>query len=371
MLMTTDPIIQNPSTVSSSRFPLTGFLLVLVAAFFLTACGPSGSGGGGGGGGGGGDEPPAPDSTLSPRIFILGTEIDADNKLHVYINGVDAAGDAITLAEFLASDITVDGDLRWSNGASAGAGGITVQALASGDPISLSLLTDYSLSIELISIEQMSQIYEAVIDSLPAGYSGQVLNFSDSPVLQQDWIADKNALRDAVQFDATVPRENTAFYDGISESLYRDNPVGVGGLPPGDGLTERCTAVRLFASFTDGLDTASVYYIADPDQQNKTDQKDDLISEIDVRRIVAIMFGSGEASKDELNQFAGDRGGFIYAPEVDEFPRDLLGWIESLDNIVEIVVDAGTFDQLAGSVRIALDILDEEVLAPYEVDCLP
>ena len=346
-------------------------LLALVTAFFLTAWGPRGSGGGGGGGGGGGDEPPAPESTLSPRIFILGTEIDADNKLHIYVNAVDAAGDAITVAEFRAqSDITVDGDLRWSNGAPADAGGITVQALASGDPISLSLLTDYSLSIELISIQQMSQIYEAIIDALPAGYHGQVLNFSDSPVLQQDWIADRDALRDAVQYDDTVPRENTAFYDGISESLYRDNPTGVGGLPVGDGLTERCTAVRLFASFTDGLDTASVYYIGDPDQQNKTDQKEDLISEIDVRRIVAIMFGSGEASKDELDQFAGDRGAFIYAPEVDEFPRDLIGWIESLENIVDIVVDAGTFDQLAGSVLIELDFLNEEVLAPYEVDCL-
>ena len=93
---------------------------------------------------------------------------------------------------------------------------------------------------------------------------------------------------------------------------------------------------------------------------------------LDVRRIVPIMFGSGEVSKTELDDFAGSRGAFIYAPTPDDFPDDLLGWIESLGNIVEFVVDAGTYEQIEpGAVNIALELITEEVLAPYEVDCLP
>ena len=377
MRMTTDPDIRHASAISSGRFQLFALLLALVAALVLTACGPSGSGGGGGGGGnnGGGAPPPEPDpeSTLSPRIFILGSEIDVDGKLHIYVNGVDATGDAITLQDFQAlSEVTVDNELRLANGAPVGIGGVTVQQLVDGSPISTAFLTDYSASIDLITQQQMVLIFEAVADALPVGFEGQVMNFSDTAVLEQDWTDNLQALRDALQLDPDIDRNNTAFYDGMSETLYRDNPAGLGGLPVGDGLTERCRAARLLISYTDGLDTASFYFNFDADQNDTSDQRADLINELDVRRIVPIMFGSGEASKAELDAFAGSRGAFIFAPSTDDYPVDLIGWIESLGNIVEFVIDAGTFEQIEpGAVNIAIEIDAAEELAPYEVDCLP
>ena len=367
MRMTTDPDIRHASAISSGRFQLFALLLALVTVFLLTACGPSGSGGGGGGGGdnGGGVQPPEPEpdpeSTLSPRIFILGSEIDVDGKLHIYVNGVDATGNAITLQDFQAlSEVTVDGDLRWSNGVPVGGDTIRIQALANGAPISTAFLTDYSASIDIISLEQMIQIYEAVADALPAGFEGQVMNFSDTAGLEQDWTDNLQTLRDALQVDPDFPRNNTAFYDGMSETLYRDNPAGLGGLPVGDGLTERCRAARLILSYTDGLDNTSFYFNFDADQNDTSDQRADLINELDVRRIVPIMFGSGEVSKTELDDFAGSRGAFIYAPTPDDFPDDLLGWIESLGNIVEFVIDAGTFEQIEpGAVNIAFELITE------------
>jgi hypothetical protein len=331
--------------------------LLLASALFISACGPSGSGGGGDSGdsGDGGDPTqPAPDNNLSPRIFILGSGIDAEGRLHIYVHGLDSASNFIPLQAFQnLSVVTVDGAVRLDNGVDVGVGGVSVRSLGNGDPISLSILTDYSVSIPQASLETISEIYEVVLNSLPSGFEAQVLNFSNLTDVRQDWTTNRQTLLAAVQFDQDIFRANTALYDGIGNSLYRE--------APGLGLSDRCQPARMLLTYTDGVDNASFLY-----------NKNDLLDEIDSSRTVAIMLGTVNSNKAELEEFAGTRGAFVYAFDVDDFTQDILNWAESLENIVEFVIDAGTYNQdPPGAVQIAVATIDASVEAPYVLDCIP
>ena len=134
---------------------LTGILALL-----LTACGGSNGGNNGIASGGAGascvltqDEidmlepgdvlPPECDFlAVSPLVglFILGTEIDAEGDLKLYVNGVKQNGSPLTLTDFEAAAVTV--------------GGVTVDRFddwdvvaADGAVLSLVTLADYSNSI--------------------------------------------------------------------------------------------------------------------------------------------------------------------------------------------------------------------------------
>jgi len=88
--------------------------------------------------------------------------------------------------------------------------------------------------------------------ALPAGFEAQVLNFSDLTSLRQDWTTNLQTLLTAVQLDQDIFRNNTAFYDGIGNTLYRE--------APGLGLSDRCRPVRMLLAYTDGRDNASFIY---------------------------------------------------------------------------------------------------------------
>jgi len=347
--------------------------LSLLTVLFVSACSPSGSGGGGVAAVGCnltldelnniGTAPPAclallpdPESTLSPRLFILGSETTDDGKLHLYVHGVDAAGSPILLADFQTQTlVTVDGIILLDNGVDMNGGGVTVQAIANGSPISLAFLTDYSASISDANLAQIGQAYAQVLNALPLGFEAQVLNFSNFTAVRQDWTGILQSLLNAVQFDPNfAPRDSTAFYDGIGNTLYRTDQ-----LVPGYGLSDRCRPVRVFISHTDGLENASFTY-----------NKVDLLAEIDSSRTIAVMLGTLTANVLELEQFAGTRGAFVYAYDVNGIRTAVTGWAASFGHIVEFIVDAGLYNPLAGAVQIDLDTLSGMVVPPYDLDCI-
>lgn len=352
--------------------------LTLLTVLFVSACGPSGSGGGGGGGARAtgcnltldelndlGSAPreclgllPDPVSTLSPRLFILGSETTPDGKLHIYAHGIDAAGDPIPLGDFQTQTVvTVDGTVLLDNGVEMNGGGVVVQAIADGSPISLAFLTDYSASISAANLNQIGQAYSAVLNALPLGFEAMVLNFSDLTDVRQDWTQDRQALLDAVEFDPLFVQNNTAFYDGIGNTLDRlaDQPGG------GFGLADRCRPARILVAHTDGLNNASFVYT-----------KDQLLPEIDASRTIAVMLGTLTANVTELEEFAGSRGAFVYAYDVNGIQTAVTGWASSFGSIVEFVIDAGSFDvAFPGMVQIELGTLSATVEAPYDLDCIP
>ena len=302
---------------------------------------------------------PDPQSTLSPRIFILGSETDLDGNLHIYAHGVDGASVPIPLSDFQTlTTVSVDGTVRLDNGGDQNGGGVTVQAVADGSPISLAFLTDYSASINDANLAQIGQVYAQVLNALPTGFEAQVLNFSDTTDVRQDWTEDLPAMLAAVAFDDTfAPRNNTAFYDGIGNTLDRLDQ------PPGSGLADRCRPARIFISHTDGLENASFTY-----------SKVDLLTRIDDSRTIAIMLGTLTASVTELDDFAGARGAFVYAYDVNGIETAVSGWAGSFGNIVEFVINAGITNfnpDVPGAVQIDLGTLSVMVEAPYDMPCIP
>ena len=119
--------------------------------------------------------------------------------------------------------------------------------------------------------------------------------------------------------------------------------------------------MRVFISHTDGLENASFTYA-----------KNDLIAEIDESRSIAIMLGPVTADIQELQDFAGSRGAFVYAYDLDGISAALDGWVNSLSSIVEFVIEADSFNPaVPGEVYIALGALSVSEPAPYELDCIP
>lgn len=370
-------LIPRPASWSRTLYSLPGlWLLTLFAVVLVTACGgPSGSSATTSTAGCNlsldelnniGSAPPEclallpdPQSTLNPRLFILGSETTQDGKLHIYAHAVDADDVPIQLLDFqTATTVSVDGIVRLNNGQAENGGGVTVDAIADGSPISLAFLTDYSASISDANLDQIGAAYSQILSALPAGFEAQVLNFSSDTAVRQDWTQALPALLDAVQFDpAFAPRNNTALYDGIGNTLDRlvDHPEG------GFGLADRCRPVRILITHTDGLENASFSYT-----------KGQLLAEIDSSRTIAIMLGTLTANISELEEFAGDRGAFVYAYDVNGIQAAVSGWAESFGDIVEFVIDAGIFNSdVPGAVQIALGDLSVMVEAPYDQDCIP
>jgi hypothetical protein len=360
-------------------FLLSGLLLmVLLTVFLVSACGgPSGSSGSTDTTGCNltldelnniGSAPPEclallpdPVSTLNPRIFILGSETDLLGNLHIYVHGVDAGDVPLELNVYQnAAVVTVDGTVLLDNGADVNGGGVTVQALVDGSPISLAFLTDYSASISAANLDQIGQAYTQILNALPPGFEAEVLNFSDFTDVRQDWSQNLPALLSAVAFDPDfVPRNNTAFYDGIGNTLDRlvDHPEG------GFGLGDRCRPARILVSHTDGLENASFTYT-----------KGQLLTRIDESRVIPVMLGTLTANVTELAEFAGDTGAYVYAYDVNGINAAVSGWASSFGNIVEFVIDAGIFNfntDVPGKVEIGLGALSAMVEAPYDQPCIP
>jgi hypothetical protein len=349
----------------------TGFLAV--GALLLAGCGGGGSGvagGGGAGGGGGGctltiqeieaigninDLPPeclallpVPENNLLGRIFILGTQVDpASGALRIFANGTDSNGDPLQLADFQAATVSIDGS-------PADPALVSVEPVVAGDDVlSLGFVTDYSTSIVDAELNAISAVYALVLDglsppNLPLILEGEVINFSDSVVVQQDWSEDVALLQAALQRDDGFVRGNTAFYDALGVALQRELVLD------NDGLVERCRPAHLLISFTDGSENASVTYT-----------KDTLLPIIDDSRAVLIMLGSLNADKDALIELAGDRGAFAYAYNLAGIQNVVQDWAASLSHMVKFTLDPATGFDTGG---ITIELGAEAVVVERPVD---
>ncbi|MDH3527874.1 MAG: VWA domain-containing protein [Gammaproteobacteria bacterium] len=355
--MNTQIIIDNGSRSYSAA--IAGMVFLVAVALLLAGCGGGGSSTAGGDGGGGGgclltveeieaigninDLPPeclallpVPENNLLGRIFILGTQVDpASGALRIFANGTDSDGNPLQLADFQTATVTVAGN-------PADPGLVSVEPVAAGDDVlSLGFVTDYSTSISDAELNAISMVYSLVLDSLsppnlPQVLEGEVINFSDSVVLQQDWSEDAALLQAAFQLDDSFLRGNTAFYDALGVSLQRDLALD------NDGLVERCRPAHLLIAFTDGAENASVVYT-----------KDTLLPIIDDSRVVTIMLGSLNADKDALIELAGDRGAFAYAYNLAGIQNVAEDWAGSLSHMVKFTLDPATgFD--TGAITIVL-----------------
>jgi len=291
---------------------------------------------------------PTPENNLLGRMFILGTQVDpASSALRIFVVGTDGDGNALQLADFKTATVSIAGSLTDPDL-------VSVDPIAAGDDVlSLGFVTDYSTSISNIELDAISSVYSLILDklsppNLPQLLEGEVINFSNSVVVEQDWTEDNALLQAALMRDGSFPRGNTAFYDALGTALQRD--LGLDN----DGLVERCRPAHLLFAFTDGAENASVTYT-----------KETLMPIIDDSRAVIIMLGTLNADKDALIGLAGARGAFAYAYNLAGIQNVVQEWAESLRYMVKFTLDPATgFD--AGTITIELG--DEAVVVERPVD---
>ena len=307
---------------------------------------------------------------VSPLVglFILGTEIDTNGDLKLYVNGVKQNGTPMTLTDFEGAAVTVGGDTvdRFDDWDVEDAG---------GDVLSLVTLADYSSSISLADLKGMGNLYDIVLENAPTGFEAETINFStnpDAPYLVvkpgelPHWTDDLDALKAANDYDDSFPRVDTPLYDAMGTGLL--GPLDDAyNASPGDGLglVERNRPATLLVVQSDGVDNASV----DIDE-------DALVSLMNRCHTTAIMLGTFQADADidrilegraTLERLAGRRGAFVNALNASFLEAAIASFAESLGNLVVFTVYKDT--NFAGTiVSIEVDSLGANAMEPFNID---
>jgi len=383
----------NTYTPSANNFPFwsRGFSLLLAGtlALLLGACG-GGSGGGSAGGGGGGANTqcvlteeqldnltPADVASLPAAcdgisffdipaiigLFILGTEVDgASGELKLYVHGVKQNGQPMTIADFEQATLSVGGTAfdrpaDWN-----------VAAVADGSILSLVTLADYSDSITDADLAGMGDLYDIVLNSAPAGYESEQINFSSLAlvpaitvkpgVADPHWSDVLNVLLDANDLDATQLRDNTTLFDAMGTALM--GPLDTRYVPAADdfGLVERSTPASLLIVQTDGQDNASVDM-----------ELVDVTALIDRCHTTTIMLGTfrSEVDAQVLDDLAGTRGVAVNALNTNFLEEAIKPYAESLGNLVVFTVSSDTeFD--GKMVTIEVGGVSASEVEPFNID---
>ena len=302
-------------------------------------------------------------------LFILGTEIDNDGNLKLYVNGVKRNGTPMILTDFEGAAVTV--------------GGVTVNrpadwnvVAAGGDVLSLVTLADYSSSISTADLIGMGDLYDVVLENARPGFEAETINFSTNPtapyiVVKPDplphWTTELNGplgLLAANDYDVAFPNVNTPLYDAMGTGLL--GPLdSIDPLGDGLGLVERNRPATLLMVQSDGVDNASVDI-----------GEDALVSLMDRCHTTAIMFGTFQLDSDidqllegraVLERLAGTRGAFVNALNASFLEAAITPFAKSLGNLVVFTLNKET--NFAGTtVRIEVDSLAASATEPFDID---
>lgn len=318
------------------------------------------------------DDPPpfVPKVTLNAKLYVLGTQIDADGNLAIYVNGTDSDDNPLTVAELQASTVTVSDNVS-SNDYNNDGTNLVIESVTEGEKIlSISLVTDYSGSMNDTELNQIGDVYRAILNNVPLVYELQVINFSDDPHLRLDWTEAftdaTGVISAALVLDDSFHRNGTALFDSIGFALQRDLNNGGTSTTAGDGLIERCTPAHMLVVFSDGEENWSTTY---------TD-RDYLKALIDQSQTLPIMLGTPgtNSAEEQQNQretlefLAGERGAVVYVFDTGALTPELENWSNSLQHIARFKLSPDTqFDGKA--LRITLGNQSVTALRPTDALC--
>lgn len=288
--------------------------------------------------------------SFAGTLFILGTEING-TELKLYAHGVNLDGTPMTLADFQSAVVTLNNtEIPY-----------TVEAAPAG-VLSVSLLSDYSISISKSELTALSALYNEILIEAPAAFEAEIINFSsvgNTPAITVKpdpypyWTESVNALTVATEFDAAQARDNTTLYDAMGTAL-------LGDLVLGDdlGLVERGRPARLLITQTDGLDNVSTTFR----------QPEEVELLIEKCKVPSVMLGTSREFIDTnvLEQLAGSRGAFI-ATVNSNFLAEAIGpYAKSLGNLAVFTISPVT--NANETVEITVNRVAASETAPFGVD---
>ena len=310
-------------TERSGRSPsrtVTDFAATLLSPLLFSACN--------------GEDPTPfyPQNTLTSKLFVVGSQVDTNGNLVLYVNGTDANGDPLTdtdLQNATVSVTTTTGTTQFVNGDSE----LSIQPVTVGDKIlSLSLITDYSGSIEDSALNDIGNVFRTILLNLPMVYEAQIINFSDTYHLEIDWTEAATNYDDIVAAtyrDDTIYRNGTALYDTIGFALLNDPAIVGTPTTQGDGLIERCRPAHMMVVFSDGMENPQ------DNSPNIYTDINELTAMIESSETIPIMLGTSNADLPTLQTFAGSRGAVVQILNTAGIESEISNWAQSLNYMVK------------------------------------
>lgn len=289
-------------------------------------------------------------------LFILGTEIDIDGNLKLYVHGVKSTGQAMRLADFQAATVTLDG----------GSVAFTVAPAPAG-VLSMALLADYSTSIRDADLNGLGDVYDTLLGMAPANFESVIVNFSNfiqtglpaitvKPEPSPFWTENLPALMAANNVDPAQARNNTTLYDAMGIGLL--GPFGAAEPPyDGLGLVERGRPAKLLVVHTDGRDNSSL-----------TKTLGDITALIERCHSVVLMLGTFQSEVDAqvLEDLAGARGTFANALNTNFLAEAVGPYADSLGELVVFTLAPATL--FAGkTVQIDVGTASASEVEPFDL----
>lgn len=290
----------------------------LLALLLITSCSSSDS-----------TTPFTPVNSLEGKVIVLGAqEDDTSGDLVIYMHGTDLSGTVLTVADMQTAIVNVNtvGFTTTSNPADLTIDGVT----ASDNFLSLSLVTDWSNSTNG-ELQFVDGIYTQLLINLPDVFEAQVITFSNTYEVQQDWttaLAELLLVVDpTTDVGAHSSRSRTSLYDSMLFALE----ANAGDYT--DGLIDKCRPAHVMVVFTDGDDNQS---------SNITDPAD-IQTLVNADKTVSIMLGTSDAKTAVLETLAGEHGAVVQVGDPTSLGAEVEQWVASLQNIVKITVDSGIY----------------------------
>lgn len=233
--------------------------------------------------GGGGNVPNVSSDHTTTAISALASQANANG---IYLSIVNQNGDPITASNLTGSNFQVN-----YNGTNVASGSLTLSTASSaGQAISSSLVLDYSGSMSSTSISDMETAATTFVNNMQAADRGEIIKFSDYPVIEQAYTSDKNALRTAITRPTSIAGGVTAFWDATYMGIT---------------ATTHETGQRAVVAFTDGYENNSTVITSQAQ----------LISEARSNGVPVFTVGLGSADTTGLQDIATQTGGrYYYAP---------------------------------------------------------
>jgi len=313
-----------------SIIPFTGhcrlWLLAInfLTLLLLTSCSSSDS-----------SVPFIPKNNLEDKVFVLGAQVDnISGDLVLYVNGTDPNGDPLTVTSLQAASLSVGGTAYTDADDE-----LTITEVVDGDNfLSLAFVTDYSNSTQG-ELDFVAEILAGMLDNLPQVYEAQVMTFSDTYEIQQNWTDDLALLKTAV----TQPhpdRNKTALYDSMRVALEGDGST--------TGLFEKCSPAHMLVLFTDGDDNMS--------SSGYTDTQ--LASVVNDDKTVVIVLGTSKAKNEVLQTLKGDHGAYVQVTDPFSLVAEVESWSASLGNMVKLTLTTVDTDSKALSITVGTQTVD-------------
>lgn len=251
---------------------------------------------------------PNPDGNIKDRLFGF-----AQDGSGLYLAGLNSEGKAIEFATLNA--LTVKATL---NGVEqelpASAYSVEAVSALNGDVLSLSLLSDYSASMQDEDVAEVSSLFTDLAANVGAISEIEHILFSTVTQQQLDFSGDATAIEAALAKDEDFERASTALFDGMGLGLSH--------------LAESQRPGRIIVVGTDGMENASV-----------SSTKESILQAIAAQSNLLVVFmATNYADLDLIKELIGSRGFYVYTRTLSEARALLLEFSKALREGMKITL---------------------------------